>query len=381
MDVSAVEAAGDRPPRTPVGAPLRWPLVVEAIEQLAAAPTLDQVVAILRNTARRIAGADGIAVVLREGVSCHYVAEDASSPLWMGQRFPMSVCVSGWSMSKGVTAVIPDVFADARVPHEAYRQTFVRSMAMVPIGRPEATAALGAYWAELHMPSDDELAMLEALARSASTALENIRLADELRASEARARLVASELDHRTKNVVAVVRSLVQQGLRDSRVPGDVRETLDGRLDAFAAAHGLVGRFNAKPADLTAIASAVLAPYLGAEGRVRVRGGSVELPARAAIPMTLALHELATNAAKYGALSNHEGTVDLSWRIGDDGTLFVEWLERGGPPVAPPARRGFGTRMIERSLASQLGGRVDIRFEPEGLVAHIEAALAATAAT
>jgi signal transduction histidine kinase/CheY-like chemotaxis protein len=154
----------------------RWSLLTTAIEQLGSVRTLDGVIGILRSTARRIAGADGIAIVLPDAGQCHYIAEDAMSPLWAGQRFPQHSCISGIAMNTRTTIVIPDVMADPRVPHAAYAPTFVRSMAMVPIGSPEPHAAVGAYWSETGDPSPTAIALLEALGRAAATALENGRL-------------------------------------------------------------------------------------------------------------------------------------------------------------------------------------------------------------
>lgn len=154
----------------------RWSLVAAAIEELGSARTLDRVVEVLRHSARRIAGADGIAIVLSDDDLCHYVAEDAMSPLWAGQRFPRMSCISGIAMEARTTIVIPDVLADPRVPHAAYAPTFVRSMAMVPIGSPDAVAALGAYWSETGDPGAGSVALLETLGRAATTALENGRL-------------------------------------------------------------------------------------------------------------------------------------------------------------------------------------------------------------
>ena len=158
----------------------RWARLALAIEQLAGARSLDAVVDILRSTARRIVGADGIAIVLRDGDLCHYVAEDAMEPLWAGQRFPVDSCVSGWAMVNARTAIIPDILIDPRIPQDTYRATFVRSMAMVPIGLPCPVAAVGAYWSEAGQVSDDEIALLESLARSAATSLENGRLLGSL---------------------------------------------------------------------------------------------------------------------------------------------------------------------------------------------------------
>ena len=154
----------------------RWARVAAAMEQLSQARCMEEVVELLRRTARRIVGADGIAVVLRDGGFCHYVAEDAEEPLWQGQRYAAETCVSGWAMLHRETVSIPDIRQDSRVPLNAYLSTFVRSILMVPIGLREPVAALGAYWACEREASVDEIALLEALARGASTALENARL-------------------------------------------------------------------------------------------------------------------------------------------------------------------------------------------------------------
>lgn len=153
----------------------RWTSAAEAIEALAGAHSLEAVVSVLRAFARRVVGADGIAIVLRDGNECHYVAEDAMEPLWEGQHFPASTCVSGWAMEHRQTAVIPDIFEDSRIPLAAYRTTFVRSMLMVPIGHSEPFAAVGAYWSEPGQPTDTEISLLESLARAASVALEHGR--------------------------------------------------------------------------------------------------------------------------------------------------------------------------------------------------------------
>jgi signal transduction histidine kinase/CheY-like chemotaxis protein len=154
----------------------RWSLLATAIERLGSAHSLDEVIDILRSSARRIAGADGIAVILNDDGLCHYVAEDAQSPLWAGQRFPRDSCISGIAMRDNEVVVIPDVMVDPRVPHAAYAPTFVRSMAMMPIGAPRPVAAIGAYWSEVGTPGETALALLHTLSRAASTALENGRL-------------------------------------------------------------------------------------------------------------------------------------------------------------------------------------------------------------
>ncbi|MCJ2058207.1 GAF domain-containing protein [Methylobacterium sp. J-048] len=148
--------------------------LVRATGRLAVARSLAEVISILRDTARDIVGSDGIAVVLREGESCFYAAEDAIEPLWRGRRFPLAACISGWVMLNDETAVVPDIAFDHRVPIEAYRTTSMRSLVMVPIGSPEPTAALGAYWCTSVIPDDGTVCRLETLAHQAAVALIRI---------------------------------------------------------------------------------------------------------------------------------------------------------------------------------------------------------------
>ena len=130
---------------------------------------LDRILNVVRGAARNLVQADGIAFVVRDGDGCVYVEEDAVGPLWKGQRFPLSTCVSGLVMNTGQPIVIPDIFADPRVPHAAYARTFVRSLAIVPVG---PNAALGAYWAQQgYTPTQDQIDMLGAIAESAALAM------------------------------------------------------------------------------------------------------------------------------------------------------------------------------------------------------------------
>jgi two-component sensor histidine kinase len=199
-------------------------------------------------------------------------------------------------------------------------------------------------------------------------------------ASRRRALLVA-ELNHRVKNTLATVQSVAAQTLRSAR--GDtVRFTHEfgQRLQVLAAAHNLLTAHSWGRTDLTAVVQAALGPWLDdAEGggvrRVLVGGPpGIPLAPRQAQAVVLALHELATNAVKYGALSRAAGRVELGWSRGPDGAVELRWVEAGGPPVAsPPERRGFGTRLLERALAQDLGpgAAVELRFEPAGLHARI----------
>lgn len=154
--------------------------LIDAVQDLSLARDLDGIAAIVRHVARVLTDADGATFVLREGEQCYYKDEEAIGPLWKGQRFPLGACVSGWVIEHRQAAVIPDVYQDARVPQDAYRPTFVRSMVMVPVRVREPIAAIGIYWARPHTPAADDVALLQALANAVSVAMENVQVYQEL---------------------------------------------------------------------------------------------------------------------------------------------------------------------------------------------------------
>ncbi len=154
--------------------------LIATVQQLSLVRTLPAIQAIVRSAAREMAGADGATFVLRDGDRCHYADEDAISPLWKGQKFPMSTCISGWVMLNARPAVIPDIYVDPRIPHDAYRPTFVKSLVMVPIRAETPIGAIGAYWARTRDPSPGEVVALQALAQTTAVAMENVQVFTEL---------------------------------------------------------------------------------------------------------------------------------------------------------------------------------------------------------
>jgi len=160
--------------------------LVKAVERLAAADSLEDIIEIVRTTARDISGADGVTFVLRDGDLCHYVEEDAIGPLWKGKRFPLTSCISGWCMLNDRPAVSPDIYDDERIPQDAYRPTFVKSLVMVPVRTSEPIAAIGSYWAKARDFSKTEVEVLEALGRSTAAAIAAVRLRETLRDRENR---------------------------------------------------------------------------------------------------------------------------------------------------------------------------------------------------
>jgi len=166
--------------------------LIAAVQELSLAEDLDAIGEVVRVTARALTGADGATFVLRDGGLCHYVDEDAVGPLWKGRRFPLESCVSGWVMQRRQAAAIEDIYADERIPVDAYRPTFVKSLVMVPIRTVEPIGAIGNYWARRHRASDDEIRALQALADATAVAIERVQLYREL---EQRVRERTSELE------------------------------------------------------------------------------------------------------------------------------------------------------------------------------------------
>lgn len=183
--------------------------------------------------------------------------------------------------------------------------------------------------------------------------------------------LLIQELNHRVKNSLATIQAMASHTLRSATDLETFRSAFTGRLQAMASAHDIIFNAGEGKGDLHGLVEAQLGPHVPAEpGRLKVEGPSVELPPAAAHGLALVLHELATNAEKYGALSNAAGTVHLSWRVeraGDGRMLRLTWREEGGPPVAPPQRQGFGSRLITATLEHSLAGKAEIFHERAGL--------------
>jgi signal transduction histidine kinase/CheY-like chemotaxis protein len=179
--------------------------LVSVVQRLSLARNLQSIMEIVRHAARNLVGADGATFVVREGDHCFYAEEDAIGPLWKGRRFPMSACISGWAMLNRQPAVIRDIYQDARVPHEAYRPTFVKSLVMMPIRTLAPVGAIGVYWARVHRATSEEVDLLQALADSTSVAMESV---DVLSMFEQRVAERNSELHRRSAELEVLNREL-----------------------------------------------------------------------------------------------------------------------------------------------------------------------------
>ena len=197
-----------------------------------------------------------------------------------------------------------------------------------------------------------------------------VRMATAIARGEMLHNLLIEELNHRVKNTLAILQAIAVQTFQSASK--SEREKFEGRLGALAEAHNLLSEEKWRGSDLEDLIGRVLQPFVSNNAeRVRLSGPKVPLPPRVAVILSMIVHEIATNAAKYGALSNETGTVRVDWEIiADNGGPKLRWIwaESGGPPVSAPVKRGFGSRLIERSARDQLGGEATVDFLPRGVV-------------
>ncbi len=195
---------------------------------------------------------------------------------------------------------------------------------------------------------------------------------------QAQSTMLIGELNHRVKNTLATVQAIVSQSLRQKTDVGSIKESIESRLFALSRSHDLLTRESWRTAGLVDIVTESLAPFGGSDGRQDrfvVTGEDIRFPPQAVLALGIAFHELATNAVKYGSLSDESGSVLLSWVRSakpDGDRIGIRWQEEGGPPVSPPTRRGFGSRVLESGLAHELGGTVSLDFRPHGLLCVID---------
>ena len=284
----------------------------------------------------------------------------------------------GHALRTDQPVVSPDVAAEDRfeIP-EVLRRHRVRSMVNVIIAGEEAP--FGVLEVDAQEPrefSDDDVAFLRTYANLLAAAIERVRTHDELRRSAREQGVLARELGHRVRNLLGLVRALASLTTTEGRTAEEFRGGFIDRLQALSAAESLVFESSEERADPLALAHEVLAPHRQDDaGKITIEGVSLGLSARQARMFGLALHELATNAAKYGALSVAGGTVRLDWHLetagGGPSRVSMTWREADGPEITPPERQGFGTRLLEDVVGDELDGKAELLYEPDGLRYHL----------
>jgi signal transduction histidine kinase len=344
--------------------------LVDGLRAVASARDLASVMAAVRRAARQLVSADGATFVLREGTMVHYADEDAISPLWKGRRFPAEACISGWAIVHRESVAIEDIYEDARIPHDAYRPTFVRSLAMVPIRRDDPLGAIGVYWARKHLATAEELATLEALADAAAISVANVdllaRMEREIRLRDEFIALAAHELN----TPIAAVRLRAEVLARAARRAGEEAETapelerLRASLARLTDAVGGLLEFSRASRDGIPLSrgsvdlSAVVREAAGAvAGRAEATGTELRIDAPAAAVgewdagrLVQAVVHLLENAVKFG----RGRPVDVSVEDGV-GHARVRVRDRG-PGVPGEARERIFDKFERAASADHVGG-------------------------
>ncbi len=346
--------------------------LIRVVQRLSFCGDMEGVVAVLSESARRLSGADGVTVVLRDGDLCHYVEENAIAPLWKGRRFPLEACISGWCMLQRRQVAIEDIYADPRIPHDAYRPTFVQSLAMTPIRSEDPIGALGAYWADHHQATAEELEVLQWLGDSAAMAFANCRLIDQLKEANQRKDAFLSMLAHELRGPLAPVRNalrVLELRAGEDAVAGRAREVLqrqiqilarivDDLLEVARINHGQVA-LRRERLDLARLARQVAEDYRGLLETAGVRL-VLELPETPVWVMgdsarlAQALGHLLENAGKFTPTG---GEVTVRMPPGPGSRAAVTVRDDGigiEPEVLPRIFEVFG--QASQSLARDQGG-------------------------
>lgn len=200
--------------------------------------------------------------------------------------------------------------------------------------------------------------------------------------AERNARLLNAELAHRMKNTMAMIAAIASQTFRSAGTLGEAQAILSERIATLGEAHSILTRSSWSSAPIRSVVEGALAPHRAGIGRIQVEGPPLQLPADLAMTLALAINELATNAVKYGALSVEDGTIIIRWEAGrpqSEDPFQLAWTESGGPPVVPPRRQGFGSRLVERVMAQKFHGEVELDYRPEGLRYRLVSTMASIA--
>jgi len=278
----------------------------------------------------------------------------------------------GVAFSSAHRIIVPDTevcdFMAGSADLDHYRLSNMRAMQSTPLvsRSGELLGMISTHWHKPHHPSDRALHLLDVLARQAADLIERTR-------AEADLRVLCHEAEHRAKNVLATVQAMIQ--LSNADTADDLKRVLEGRIQALANSHALLVKSRWVGADLHSLVAQELLPYSqGGPGRAHIDGPNLSLEPNAAQTIGMIVHELTTNAAKYGALSKPDGQIDIQWSCASDKSLIIHWTETRGAPVKQPTHQGFGTRLMKAMMGS-LKGDVHFNWREEGLSVEISVPL------
>jgi len=265
------------------------------------------------------------------------------------------------ALEQGKTVVIEDALLDPRVANaDQLVAVQARSLVNIPlVEKGRLRAVLFVNDARARTWTEAELTFMQAIFERTYAAIDRIR-------SEAERDIMAAELAHRMKNMLTIAQVVVTRTLNGTNDIETARTAIAARLGALSDAQDVLTRKNQQDAEIRDVIEAVFRPYTAAADRILVSGPILELDSRRVLGLSLGLHELATNAAKYGALSNNVGRIDIKWAV-DSGVFSLTWRESGGPPVCEPNRRGFGSTILNRIVGGYFDGATDIAYDPDGL--------------
>jgi signal transduction histidine kinase len=372
--------------------------LIRIIQELSFCRDLDALMEVLRSAVRALTGADGATVVLRDGNLCHYADEDAIAPLWKGKRFAMATCISGWCMLNRRQVAIADIYADDRIPHDAYRPTFVKSLAMTPIRTADPIGAIGAYWADHHHATLAELERLQALGDAASTAFTNVQLFESLQEASRRKDEFLLMLAHELRNPLGPIRNAAHvlrsesngvgsaakaEGVIDRQVQ-HLSRIVDDLLDVSRIATGAI-ELRRERVDLARIVADTVEDYRSVleSGGLFVRVSVPDVPVWVsgdAVRLAQVIGNLLDNARKYtpqgevAVVVEGRGAREAVLRVRDTGIgirsellphVFEPFTQADRSLARTPGGLGLGLSLA-RGVLELHGGSISAASDGEG---------------
>lgn len=343
------------------------------LQRIAAAQSRNAVLSAATSVAHELARADGVCALPKD--YSHYLISTAEDPEVQSLRNEPSLqrlVASAAQAREGVVRHRPEM--ELELP--AGKRLLAETILTVPLGLASAYIAIGFFWRAGHAPSSEEIAMLPTLAWATSMALQAQHKEEELQRAREDRRTQTIELQHRVRNILALVRSIIRRSSYVAESAEDFSSHLEGRVSALARTQGSLAMDGRVGADLEDLVRAEFAANAVRDSQFSISGPALRLSARGTESLALMLHELTVNALKFGALTESTGQISIDWSIDRSGTpprLRWRWCESGvGATATTPQRRGFGQELIERVLPYELGARTTLTFAPGGVRCEID---------